>query len=196
MNSNTRPAVSRYQGFSLVELMIAMVIGLILLAGVGTVFISTQQTSQTKRALDNAQETLRYTHQSISRMVRIGEIDVASDGSELIIIFNRSDATPDCLGGTGEDDGVEVVYSLHPDRPELECSVDGGAPQVLARNITAFSVQYESLDGEDWISTNGTDAVSVRVALTFRDPTVGDLIATSFVATSRKQVIEGYVAGP
>jgi len=186
INKSTR-SLARHHGFSLIELMIAMVIGLILLAGVGTVFVSTQQTSQTKRGLDNAQEALRYTHQSISRMVRIGEIDAASDDEQLVITFDRAAATPDCLGGIGIATGMQVVYALNQNA--LECTVVGGQTAVIARNITAFTLEYESLDGNTWTGANGADAVSVQVSLTF-----GDLIATSFVATSRAQVMDGYFA--
>ena len=189
---NPITSVSRYQGFSLIELMIAMVIGLILLAGVGTVFISTQQTLQTKRALDNAQEALRYAHQSISRIVKSGEINDASDANRLVITFNRSAVTPDCLGGD-LDAEVEVVYSLNQN-DELECSVDGGDPAILSRSITGFDLQYKRLGtaADDWTGIN--DAVSVRVNLTFSDPTDRVLIDTSFVATSRQSVIDGHFA--
>lgn len=191
---NRISSVSRYQGFSLIELMIAMVIGLILLAGVGTVFISTQQTLQTKRALDNAQEALRYAHQSISRIVKSGEINDASDANRLVITFNRSAVTPDCLGGD-LDAEVEVVYSLNPN-DELECSVDGNDSGILSRNITGFDLQYKKLGtaADDWTGINDKDAVSVRVNLTFSDPTDRVLIDTSFVATSRQSVIDGHFA--
>ena len=179
---NLSTPVSGFQGFSLVELMIAMVIGLILLAGVATVFISTQQTSQTKRDLENAQEALRYVHQSISRTVRVGIIDDASDGQTLVITLDRSPATPDCLGGTNEDE-VEVEYSLNGDL--LECLVEGDSG-IVARNITDFGLQYEALNGHAWTTTNSVDAVSVRVNLQF-----GDFVGTSFVATSRNQVLDG-----
>ena len=180
---NRISSVSRYQGFSLIELMIAMVIGLILLAGVATVFISTQQTSQTKRDLENAQEALRYVHQSISRIVRVGSIEDSSDSGTLVIRLNRSPATPDCLGETDEDE-VDVEYTLNGNR--LECSVDG-ATGVVARNITDFGLQFETLNGNAWTAPSGADAISVRVNLTF-----GDFVTTSFVATSRIQVLEGF----
>ena len=179
---NRISSVSRHQGFSLIELMIAMVIGLILLAGVGTVFVSAQQTSQIKRDLDNAQEALRYVHQSVSRIVRVGTIDDSSDGEKLIITMNRSAAIPDCLGKDNEGE-VTVEYSLNGNH--LECSVDGETG-IVARNVTTFGIQYESLNGNAWNDTDSTDAVSVRVSLAF-----GDFVATSFVATSRTAVLNG-----
>ena len=181
MTRLSQRTVSRSHGFSLIELMISMVIGLILLAGVTTVFISAQQTSQTKRDLENAQEALRYAHQSISRIVRVGSIDDVSDSDTLIIRLNRNLATPDCLGETDEDE-VEVEYSLNG--LLLECLVEG-ARGVIARNITDFGLQYQALDGNAWTGTSSTDAVSVRVNVEF-----DDFVDTSFVATSRAQVLD------
>lgn len=57
-------------GFTLVELMIAMVLGLIIIGGVTAMFLSTHQTSRTNDALSRVQETGRFAIQRISREIR------------------------------------------------------------------------------------------------------------------------------
>ncbi|MBV62711.1 MAG: hypothetical protein CMH65_15610 [Nevskiales bacterium] len=56
----------RVQGFSLIELMIAMVLGLLILAAVMTVFTSMRVSYQTQNALARMQESARYVLEEIA----------------------------------------------------------------------------------------------------------------------------------
>jgi prepilin-type N-terminal cleavage/methylation domain-containing protein len=179
-------APPRALGFSLVELMIAMALGLILLAGVGVIFVSTQQSGQTKRALDNAQEALRYSHYSISRLVRVGRIDRnASNATTLRIIVNRNATTPDCLGNATLTDDVQVTFTRDALNNALVCTV-GNDSGVISRGITNVEFRYETLGGRPWSATSAANAVSVRTRLV-----MGNLADAQFVATSRTQVLAG-----
>lgn len=188
MNTDTPHHIARRRtlGFSLIELMIAMTLGLILLAGVSVVFISTQQSGQTKRALDNAQEALRYAHYSVSRIVRVGEIDrTLSDGTTLVIIFDRDAASPDCLGDTTATADVAVTFTRDALNDTLICTVDNN-DGVIVRGATDVQFRYETLGGRDWNQTTATDAVSVRTRIV-----MGNITDAQFVATSRAQVLAG-----
>ena len=181
-------------GFSLVELMIAMVLGLLLLAGVSVIFISTQQSGQTKRALDTAQEALRYSHYSISRVVRVGDIDRnASNSTTLqIILRDRGATTPDCLGNTNNPALVRLTFTHDAPNNALVCTVTNDATGVvedsgiISRNITNVEFRYETLGGRLWNSTSAANAVSVRTRIV-----MGNLTDSHFVATSRAQVLAG-----
>jgi len=58
-------------GVSLIELMIAMVLGLILLGGVYNLYFSSRQSSLTQQAVGNVQETLRFGFEYLSYDVRM-----------------------------------------------------------------------------------------------------------------------------
>lgn len=60
----------KQQGFSLVELMIAMVLGLLVLGGVIGVFIANQTTSRANMALSELQNTARLSFQLMSQDIR------------------------------------------------------------------------------------------------------------------------------
>ncbi|WP_372625633.1 prepilin-type N-terminal cleavage/methylation domain-containing protein [Arsukibacterium sp.] len=60
----------KQQGFSLVELMIAMVLGLVVLGGVIGVFIANQTTSRANMALSELQNTARLSFQLMSQDIR------------------------------------------------------------------------------------------------------------------------------
>ncbi|WP_026280617.1 PilW family protein [Thioalkalivibrio sp. ALE9] len=72
---NARPARMHYRvttvrGLTLVELMVAMLIGLLLIGGTISIFISTQQTYRTQEAMSRVQETGRFAIERIARDAR------------------------------------------------------------------------------------------------------------------------------
>ncbi|WP_019568120.1 PilW family protein [Thioalkalivibrio sp. ALMg13-2] len=58
------------RGLTLVELMVAMLIGLLLVGGTISIFISTQQTYRTQEAMSRVQETGRFAIERIARDAR------------------------------------------------------------------------------------------------------------------------------
>ncbi|SDX36939.1 PilW family protein [Marinobacter mobilis] len=64
-------ALNRQSGLSLVELMIALVLGLILSAGVITIFISAKQDYQLQDAVSQIQENARFSLEFLARDIRM-----------------------------------------------------------------------------------------------------------------------------
>lgn len=88
----------RQAGISLVEVMIAMVIGLLLLAGIYRVFLSTARTAQTTQALGDRQEAIRYVSARLAQDVRMaGYRGCLSDTGAVRNTLNPNPATS---GGT------------------------------------------------------------------------------------------------
>src|SRR3954468_2665925 len=74
----------KHAGFSLIELMISMLLGLILLAGVMQMFISSKNTYGTQQALSRVQETGRLALEFMSRDIRMaGYLGCASRASNI-----------------------------------------------------------------------------------------------------------------
>lgn len=65
------PAASKMAGIGLIEIMVALVIGLILLGGVGVVFLGTKQTFRTQDDFSRIQENVRYALETIGVDVRM-----------------------------------------------------------------------------------------------------------------------------
>ncbi|MGB7934102.1 MAG: PilW family protein [Gammaproteobacteria bacterium] len=97
-NNSSLPNLSR--GFSLVELMVALVITLILLAGIGQIFLSSKKSFVIQDSLGRLQENGRYAMETLAQDVRRagfwgGNADIT--------------AIDDHVGGTGKvatDDGT------------------------------------------------------------------------------------------
>lgn len=65
------------RGFTLVELMIAMTIGLVLLLVIGTVFVSSRQTFSEQENLARLQETGRFALETIGRSIKqAGHVEI------------------------------------------------------------------------------------------------------------------------
>ncbi|TAN08558.1 MAG: prepilin-type N-terminal cleavage/methylation domain-containing protein [Rhodanobacteraceae bacterium] len=63
-------AVPRVAGFTLIELMIAMILGLIVIAGVTSVFLAGQQSFRTNNALADVQDSSRIAFELMARDIR------------------------------------------------------------------------------------------------------------------------------
>lgn len=86
------PFSRHQQGLTLVEMMVAMTIGLVLLSGVITVLTSSQQTYRVNEAMARLQENARYAFQLLSRDIRMaGYRGCAGDGVEVTNVLE--DAT-------------------------------------------------------------------------------------------------------
>ncbi len=87
------------KGFTLIELMIAMVIGLFLMGGLISAFATNQKTVSTKRDLDNTIEALRFISGTVNRIVRQADsISSTSTTSQLAVTFTGATGLKNCLG--------------------------------------------------------------------------------------------------
>lgn len=66
-----RTFIRKERGLTLVEMMVALTIGLVLLEGLGTMLFSSQRTYRVNEALARIQENARYAFQILSRDIRM-----------------------------------------------------------------------------------------------------------------------------
>ncbi|MDW7746181.1 PilW family protein [Halomonas sp.] len=136
-NNNLCQFGAKDKGFSLVELMVALLIGLIVLLGAGKVFITGLQSFQRMEALAKRQEILRYVVDVMSDDVRSAfnassqnpntastEVRVVDSGSAVEIEYfdalslRGREGIPYCKNSTSADeiapfiDGVDDVYNV------------------------------------------------------------------------------------
>jgi len=95
MKNVTLSLLPRQQlGLSLIELMIAMILGLVIIGGVATLFVSNQQTNRTQEALSRAQESGRLAFEFIARDVRMaGNIGCPRTDRVANVLENKNAAT-------------------------------------------------------------------------------------------------------
>lgn len=191
-------------GFTLIELMIGMLLGVFILGGVISAFISSAQTDRIKREMDSAQEAFRFSTYTISRVVRNSDEFGASTNKQLVVInrpnpdfaLNPDSDILDCLGKKIDPEIVVTnTFTFDDENGQLLCNT-GGDNEVLAEGLAIVEFRYGEFGKNEgrWISNNDyldsaaseNNIISVRVKLktnTGRE--------TVFAATSRYRAIHG-----
>jgi type IV pilus assembly protein PilW len=126
--------VNKQKGLTLIEIMIALLLGVFLLGGVIGIFINTKQTYRVQDALSRLQENGRYAIEFIARDIRMTDYracatDTLTSPNVPIEAFNDNATSGDSI-----DDGTDKIIVRWVD-------VCGSSPQN--RN---YSISSENLD--------------------------------------------------
>ncbi len=183
------------QGFSLVEIMVALVLGLVLLGGTITLYASSKDSYRLQENIAGMQENARFAIHALRRSVEMAGYpllrdidpfvtDTTSNGngttSDQFTIQYRSDSATmtDCLGNPVMAGNLVInQYSVGADN-SLRCKV-GNTTRRLVENIHNMQVLYGVDDDNDnnanryvrsdQIGANGvpgwTAVVGLRLAL-------------------------------
>ncbi len=139
-------------GFTLIELMIAMMLGLIIIGAVITVFLSTQQSYRLKTNFDNSQEALRFASHAILRVVQTSQSVISEDSTanRLSVDILGRDGALDCVGNPVPEGVIfRNTFSVPEGGNVLICDISGtGAP----------STEFELVNGVDQIIFRFADA--------------------------------------
>jgi type IV pilus assembly protein PilW len=104
-----KPTCNKEQGFSLVEMMVAMLISLILLAGVSQIYLSSRQSYRMQESLSRVQENGRFALEFLSRDIRMSDFWGCANFDSVTNNLNPAGVTPDLAfdeGGLSADDGT------------------------------------------------------------------------------------------
>ena len=140
------------RGFTLIELMIALVLGLLMIGATVTVFLSNQQTSRTMTELGNAQEAFRFASHTIMRVVQQGEIQDPK-GKLLSVLIKPADGNKDCFGRSVDGPTIDFVrntFFFNGDEllngDELQCRVEVFVIDNATPTIDEIATLVEGLD--------------------------------------------------
>ena len=170
----------RQTGFSIVEIMIAMTIGLFVVAGLAKILTSNKESYRVQEAQSVLQENARLATVFLSTSIgkagfhQDAQVDASSlfpagsvaltgtndnadgtdnilDGSDTITVrFEGDGVITDCLGATVGASAITTDVFRVDTNNQLQCSAGGGAFQPLLDNVQGLQILY----GED----TGTDA--------------------------------------
>lgn len=134
---------SRQQsGYTLLEMLVAMTVGLFLLAGVAMSYSAIKSTVRMTQELSGAQEVIRYTSQVFTRSAKqtISEPTVSADG--LTIQFEQFANVLSCQGTTPIVDYTET-YTLS--NGFLTCDIgDGNGAARLLKGIDSINFTFNN----------------------------------------------------
>ena len=80
----------RALGFTLIELMVAMLLGLVVIAGVGSMFLSNQQVYRTNKALSDVQDSARIAFEMMARDIRAAGLSGCENSGRVANVLKGS----------------------------------------------------------------------------------------------------------
>jgi prepilin-type N-terminal cleavage/methylation domain-containing protein len=149
------------QGFTLIELMIALVISMILMVGVTTLYSTIKGVIQTSKNIENGLEVIRFTSQVFTRSLKqTFTIPTISAGGAQISI-DQSANTIACNGTSPVLDYTEI-YTKVVDDITLTCALTVGGiaadPQIILTRVEDISFS--------WLTNQAGDNRVVRITVT------------------------------
>ncbi len=166
--------IQNQNGWTLVEILVVMFLGLLTLGGIYTILISSSRAYMAQEELVSANNRVRMVMEIMSQEIRLAGYKTASaafdgiaeaTGQRIRILADLDqDGTP---SGPNED----VTYSYDPATQRLFRGSD-----VLADNISSFSLIYTLKDGST-TSSPGAGARISKVKITVVAKTAMDLNA-------------------
>ncbi len=127
------------QGFSLVELMVALVIGLLIMLGATQLFITGKQTFSQAEKLGKRQETLRYLVDVISQDIRMADPlsdSLVAEGKIELNYSGTRNNDPYCSAG-GSSDLTKLIYSQENDSLKVEVFCGGATTSVSDQAVVS-----------------------------------------------------------
>ena len=140
--------LSRSQGYTLVELMVALAAGAFLLAGVSLSYSAIKGTILVGKELENAQEVIRYTSKVFTRSIKQtpSAPTVAADGSTITIdgssITIYQPAGVITCNGSVSTAAVSELYSLVDNN--LQCALDAAPAERLLTGVKQLSFAIDN----------------------------------------------------
>jgi prepilin-type N-terminal cleavage/methylation domain-containing protein len=165
INSGRTGVRSRNSGFTLVELLIALLLGALVIGGVATVFISSQQTYLRLTVYNNAQEAFRYASHAITRLTRGAEAVWESNGDNLVLQLGptRAGTNQNCLGAPIlateynrfciSNGNLICEVSNAPIDANSACPAQ--PDNILVRGIGELIIEYASGDFTNYVAQYG-----------------------------------------
>lgn len=162
--------LSCQRGLTIVEIMVAMVIGLILTAGVVQVFVGSKTTYRVNEALGRLQEDGRFALEYLSRDVRMAGYSGCSrygpvtntlnNASNLAYDFAVGIKGYDNIGATPPADLTAVNINAKPGTDVIVIRRNGDNPVRIVQNNNGAQVFVEQINVEAGACADGSDRIS------------------------------------
>jgi len=162
-------------GFTLVELMVSIAIGLVVMAAVATTFTSQTRAYSAQEQINQMEQNLRGALDIMTREIKMagykpngGTVTgVVSYSSTNLTIQADIDGNGTLLAsGVGSDTANEqIAYVYDSVNKKITRQVGGGAATTLAENISAFTFTYYQTSGST-LATSASNIRRVKIAMT------------------------------
>ena len=163
------------RGFTLIELIVAMVLGLVVLAAVLNIFVSQNRTNAVQQEVAYAQQNVRAAMDIIAREIRGAGYDPQNNGFDAIqtatsnTIRVLSNLSGDDEAGNPNDANEDVTYTIDDTNRRITRM---GNPMIEDVVPNSLQFTYFKADGTSFVPANQTDRNDIRaVAIEFQGHT-------------------------
>jgi type IV pilus assembly protein PilW len=157
------------EGFTLVELMVSMGIGMVILAAVTTTFMSQTRIYNAQEQINEMQQNARGVLDILSRELKMagykpnggGFNGVTYSTTQLMV---QADLNSDGAISTSSTANEQITYAFDSANQQITRAVGSGSAQVLAEHIAAFTFNY--LDSAGAATTVSASIRQVSITIT------------------------------
>ncbi len=157
MDCMQKPTPKNKQGFTLVELLIAMAIALVVIASLAQTFISQQKTYDVQQEVSAMTQNARAAMDMMSREVRMagynptGSMQGTDPAAANFVGIPYSTTQLEIIAdinedGDASDSNENIIYTYDSSNLQIDRNT-GGGNQPFAENIASFSFDYFEEDG-------------------------------------------------
>jgi len=159
------------RGFTLIELMIAMLLGLVVIAGVSSIFLANQQTYRSNEALSEVQDGARVAFELLARDIRVAGLSGCnSTNGRVANVLN-----PSATNWFADWGNALHGYDDASTDPALSGLTGNGAPVASTSSNPSNSVHILSTQPIDAVlqDNKGGDPASFKITAPTTDLTTG-----------------------
>lgn len=157
------------EGFTLVELMVSMGIGMVILAAVTTTFMSQTRIYNAQEQINEMQQNARGVLDILSRELKMagykpnggGFNGVTYSTTQLMV---QADLNSDGAISTSSTANEQITYAFDNANEQITRAVGSGSAQILAEHISAFTFNY--LDSAGAATTVSANIRQVSITIT------------------------------
>jgi type IV pilus assembly protein PilW len=175
MNIGSRMKLRNIEGFTLVELMVSMGIGMVILAAVTTTFMSQSKIYNAQEQINEMQQNARGVLDIITRELKMagykpnggGFSGVTYSTTQLMV---QADLDSSGAISTSSTASEQITYVYDSANQRITRAVGSGSAQILADNITAFTFSYLDSTGTATTVSANIRQVGINITATTAKP--------------------------
>jgi type IV pilus assembly protein PilW len=157
------------EGFTLVELMVSMGIGMVILAAVTTTFMSQTRIYNAQEQINEMQQNARGALDILSRELKMAGYKPNGGGFNGVTYSTtqlrvQADLNSDGAISTSSTANEQITYAFDNANEQITRAVGSGSAQILAEHINAFTFNY--LDSAGAATTVSVNIRQVSITIT------------------------------
>jgi type IV pilus assembly protein PilW len=158
-------------GFTLIELMIALALGMIVMASVATTFTTQTRAYSAQEQINQMEQNARGALDIMSREIKMAGYKPNGGSVTGVVSYTstsltiQADLNADGAISTSASDYEQIAYAYDTTNKKITRQVGGATAATLAENISAFAFTYYQASGTT-TATSATNIRRIKIAIT------------------------------